>query len=355
MWYGEEEGAPLPDTQLPDTLQDALLACRVETKGCFDPPIGGNCAPDLELTLRSPHAAPIVFFAGPSRHSGRIATPLLRISRGETLTVSARDLDVIGSDAIGQLTLRYEGHAWLRGRSGAVTVTCRVSTHTEIEPWIRRALTKFDEALGKMDLSIDSTQIDLSLRRSDIFVRREEACAMAAVVGWEEPRLARRLAALERQTAIWQSSLARVLDQPAFAPGTAANLHDGISVRVHNMTCSVRNARTPNAERSCVVTLAVTAKAPITLNQQRGSLPYNIGQHRVDAFSNEGLSMTPRFASWYFEGAPKKSLDRQKEIELTSERTLMLVLPYEMKLDEALLRSLQPAWIRVGPAVLRLP
>jgi hypothetical protein len=334
--YAQAPGARVPQGE----LADGALACRLDlgdrgfdeqaldaqpesVLGEFAAVVG--VAPDAR---RAP--AQVVVAFGPE-DSNRVTflVPLVRLKVGACLSVRVVELDVHSQESVEQVRARYDGQLPLALAGRLARGDCRLVTRAALEARLAESLRQADEALEGAEADLAGV-IDLGAHppvSADGRLARPRAAvaAPAGLVGWDDPRVGRRMGRLEAMTARLEASLAHAFEaaRPGAIGAAWAELAGGqLALRASSLRCG-REALRPHhrlvgfwslvPRDACVLSLGVKNLGPgpiavgadslgplgeLVLIDRRGtSRPLHLEGYlrrgRVRALPAGGLSLAP--------------------------------------------------------------
>lgn len=206
-WWALRRARDAPDSPSREALEAALapaapgaqrlafVACVVSyAKGTDVVPL--NEGADLYGTLR----------LGARTHSfsgGWFSVPLSSIALGERVSVTANDSDLLFDDALGSVSTTYQGKVPFEAKSGPLSLRCGVLEPARFEPLVASHLRAADLAIEKAieGLRFDREQWDWGAKLSGLPRAEDAVDEVAALVGFADPRVLRRVDWLERARA----------------------------------------------------------------------------------------------------------------------------------------------------------
>lgn len=192
-------------------LEGEMLACAavtsaLETKFAFNLSGQATTRADLRIyaafdakKLRS-YAPEEVRADGPD-DTGYvcITLPVVHLARGKALYVSLDNLGTLGSvdNQMGNFSVEFKGELPMQTERGSTRIACRHVPRLDVEVHEKEALSQLDQMISAMDASLvvrmdePSDYGRLRLHLAKVFA--EQA---AAWVGWDDPRIKKRLSRL---------------------------------------------------------------------------------------------------------------------------------------------------------------
>ncbi len=229
-----------------ESIADALLACRLEAGKFFEKKgvqliePGAFAEADLlaAAAVKPASSAPgLVTTARGKEDTNRMffTVPLAKMARGDALVINVFDRDVMTVKAIEQLTLAFDGATPIRARGERAAAECRVLPRPWLEAQLAEKLKKLDAELETYDdryhphLPGRGLTHEIGPAAHGDFLRGRIDQA-AALVGWDDPRINKRVKRLQAIVARFDAELKRLLHQTRAtlpAPGAWATMLDG--------------------------------------------------------------------------------------------------------------------------------
>lgn len=191
-----------------NALEGEMLVCAAgsrlfETKFAFNLSGQATTRADLRIyagfdpkTLRN-YGPEVIRADGPDDTGyACITLPVVHLSKGKALHFAIDNLGTLGSVdyEIGKFALVFSGELPMRIQRDSTGITCRLVPRSKVEMHVTRALLELDELIAAMDTSL-VVRMDqptdfgrLKLHSAKVFIEQ-----VAAWVGWEDPRLKKRL------------------------------------------------------------------------------------------------------------------------------------------------------------------
>ena len=241
-WYRKEqlpEYAPQPDAawelfraagsapRKVERIQDALLACHVKAGAFFEQKgvqlikPGAFSKADLQVMARVTPASgkpgKVTTIKGKQdTNEVTFTVPLCRLDKGDALELRILDRDFIRRGLIEKLALPFSGGAPLLVRGKKAMAECRLVDRAMLEERLKVRLKKLD---GKLDRFEAAFHPDLSGRNlypntgpgSHLDFIRADVGYPAALVGWDDPRVAKRVKRLADLEARFAGELKELL------------------------------------------------------------------------------------------------------------------------------------------------
>jgi hypothetical protein len=171
--------------------------------------------------------------------------PLLPLAEGKSVAVSLTDRDVFSNDNVARFTITHRSAAPLTIRAASVRGECRSVPRAVIEASFQSARTSADNALAEMALErpdITQPSSDVGRPSDGLGAMTYELQGLAALVGWDDPRVVRRVG---RALALRGSQAAEIARQAALIraalpspAGGATPMADGaLEVRATKYEC----------------------------------------------------------------------------------------------------------------------
>lgn len=216
------------------------LVCKVTYSG--DPDSLFCVAPDLDITLKVGEIGPIALHNADDAHDAFLSVGPLTLRGDERISARLVDRNSFGSEeALGVVAGSLRGELPLRARRGLGSIECVGLPRAEVEAILARSLAEADEQLtalagSRLSPIKGDEDFGLAARFGPARDRIEDA---AALVGWADPRVARRLAwerRLGERFADKAASLVRDLSQL----GIDEMVHDSdppVALRVMGLSC----------------------------------------------------------------------------------------------------------------------
>lgn len=268
-------------TEPRQSLDGELLACRVDVK--FE---------EIKSWSLRPHKwknADLVvvygFGDGGATGEGRLSTiaksqrnhshfvlPAARMKDGDVIDVLLNDADrLFARDFIDRVALGFSGSTPIVATTAVSSIVCRVVPPAELRPFVHERLWNVDDALASWRQSAPEIRSGTSTCAAPQGVK-DSIVHLAAVLGWDDPRVAARLEqAASTELAVLQACADRFAKLVAGldAPGAPATLPGmDIGVRVIESSCDpARVAKTAgsSAKDGCMFALEVTNRAAAPL------------------------------------------------------------------------------------------
>ncbi len=140
--------------------------------------------------------APLLLVKGPEDYNEmRFTAPIVNLRVGDPFVVRVLDRDVFSTNGIELLRGRFDGKVPIVIRGKRAAVDCRLVPRAVIEARATEALVRLDAMIAGFDRDyfprLDDTSFFGRLAVTDA---TEPFRAVAALVGWDDPRLAARMA-----------------------------------------------------------------------------------------------------------------------------------------------------------------
>ncbi len=215
-------------------LQEALLVCRVET---WDTTADTFSPPDMRITMRfgsmpkTTHNGPddkwFIFFS----------RPLVNLKVGQSVDFDLWDRDVLSDDHICPGKGTYAGQVPFTIKGSLAKVDCRAETRDEVEKDLKDRLAAFDISIARIRSRMDSAEMpdphqlpDWGLHHIGWDAAEEDLLGLAALVGWDDPRVERRITHREEAQHHWTERLHKAI---ADLEAHANTLDKSVSVGEH--------------------------------------------------------------------------------------------------------------------------
>lgn len=207
------------------------LICEITSGDQRDEPGGG--VPDLSVsvTLTQGKQKPIRFYEkdGEDEDTMYFSIPLVRLAKGDRLSVSLIDRDVIFDEGIETLDATFQGqYPWIvKGK--IASMECRPVSRDLSERLVNNYREQVDAALTEMDgMRPDLVQDDFGLGGSyDIGLGRTQRALddLAGYTGWDDPRVQRRIERMKALADMIEKDLGkRVEEMRSTLPPPSAGL-----------------------------------------------------------------------------------------------------------------------------------
>ncbi|MFO0554450.1 MAG: hypothetical protein U0271_39070 [Polyangiaceae bacterium] len=202
-----------------DKLRDALIVCRMTTTRNADVFTAGELFGTLSVGALPRHEY--------ENAKGYLVVsfPLAALDRGASISIGVTDKDIIFDDSLGGVTLKYAGVLPLSGASNGVSLECRGLLRQAVEALAAEAMSSADKAVrqASADYEVDAAEFDWGFTNTGVLSAKTAVEDLAALLGWADPRVARRLAWLEAVFARVEREIASVAASiAAGAPSEAA-------------------------------------------------------------------------------------------------------------------------------------
>jgi hypothetical protein len=171
-----------------------LVVCNIGYSGNPDGFFGS--APDLDITLHVGEVGPIALHNPDNTHVAFMSSGPVALRGGERISAHLVDRNTLGSDEdLGVVTASVGRDLPARGKRGAASIECRGLDRDEVAAALKPLLAKADEKLERAsDRLVPDAQLEgLGIERA-LGDARDAIMAAAALAGWADPRVARRLA-----------------------------------------------------------------------------------------------------------------------------------------------------------------
>lgn len=244
-------GSPLTG----DAVERALLVCRTQTFAKADAFAGD----DLQVRIAFGHT-PLVVNDGPEdKNLGYVSAPLATLKKGETVRFEVFDRDVWDLEVITMPQVTWNGGALTVLDAGA-TIECRVLSGEPLQKLAQVHVAEADrEVRALQSTKLDPASPSWGWPDLPILSAKRGVGDVAALVGWDDPRATRRVAAVDAAIA------ALVAQKPVVFDG----LHGGATSSVSVGKITVSNPRTSCAPSGAGCTVNVTvenhAEKPLSL------------------------------------------------------------------------------------------
>jgi hypothetical protein len=216
------------------------LVCKVTYRG--NPDSWFSVEPDLNVTLKVGEIGPIALHNADDVHDAMLSVGPLTLRGDERISAHLIDRNSFGSNEdLGVVAGSLRGELPLRARRGLGSIECGGLPRAEVEAILARSLADADEqltALAGSRLSPIKGDEDFGLA-AKFAPARDKIESAAALVGWADPRVARRLAwerRLGERFADKAASLVRDLSQL----GIDEMVYDSappVALRVMGLSC----------------------------------------------------------------------------------------------------------------------
>jgi len=286
------------------TLEGALLACKVSTRVKGDrrkgsvvsfllPHTRGKvAAPDL-LTVLTFGKGPSLTAWGPDNsQSMYITAPAVHLRQGQPVEAKLYDREVVGRERLGVVRGKYPGRVPFEIKRGAHTLSCRQVSPAALTHELSEALAGADRALRAAAASATPHRDRHHWGLSGLSAKtRKELEPAAALLGWGDPRVRRRLrwraeivSKAHELPRRWIAELSESL--PLSTAGSPATLKgSGLQVELGQQQCGDKvfrrykrhasvGSRSTLRRSRCVVTLTIThrGEGPLKIDTHMGKL-----------------------------------------------------------------------------------
>lgn len=180
-------------------IAGALLICSVDVGGPTDNP-GLFDLPDLTTVLTF-GKNPRVELRGSEDTSGMyIASAQATLTPGDSIRATVIDRDFLRDRTIGSVRGTYKGTLPWKGKAGRATVECRALVGPKLDAALTERLAGCDQALTEVAprVAFQPELEDLGFLDSGLTWARTALRRPAALVGWADPRVQRRLEWMRR-------------------------------------------------------------------------------------------------------------------------------------------------------------
>jgi len=275
-------GALACDLDLGERRFDELVPFASEESTLGDIAALAGVSPD-----RRKAPALVVGTYGPEdRNQVVLLLPLARLQVGDTLWIRLVDMDVSLHDDVETLRVRYDGKLPLALAGRLAKGTCRLVTRPALEVALARRLGYLDQALEKLAAGARPDFLDGVVTGVEGFLSdaRESALGAAALVGWDDPRVLRRvlrLGELEAGAARAYAQAFEALRASAAGPAWAAAPAGRLEVRVDGLRCGRRQLGLARALVAFPEMLPADACALYLSLRNTGAEPLEFGIHAV--------------------------------------------------------------------------
>jgi hypothetical protein len=191
----------------PGALTNGFVACTVRYGAATDA-IPFREGADLYGTLRL--GARSLSFSGAS-----VSAPLVKLAVGDRVAVSARDSDILFDDDLGAATTTYAGVVPFEAKRGHLTLRCGALEPARLEPVVAEHLRLADRAIDKAvrGLRFDRDAWDWGAKLSGLPDAESAIDDVAALVGFADPRVERRVDWLERARARLEAEAIPIVEE----------------------------------------------------------------------------------------------------------------------------------------------
>lgn len=290
-------------TPLSGDVDRGFVICRYQSFGHSDALMGDDLHARLTLG-NTPEAAN----DGPEdANLAFVSAPLASLKSGQTAKFDVYDRDVFELETITHATQKYAGAGLSVTDSGA-NIECR----SLVGDAFKRTVTTFTKTADAAIATLSKKSIDVRETRSwgwpmmDIVAAQAATGDVAALTGWDEPRVVDEVGKIDNATAKLDADRTALFDslyKASTDDGDAAGLH----VHLVELACGAKKLAVGGAvaadPQPCVVHLQLRndTHAALTLHDDFGSLAHVVtaqGPSRSQLFDAAGaevddLSLSP--------------------------------------------------------------
>lgn len=252
---GAQRGAVFAELPAGATvLEGGLLACRVEvvaghpwdSRGLFD----RHSDPDVTFRLTVGDVSGITVRAPEDERSIVLSLPGVTLAPQQTVTLRAVDRDVGRDDAMGTVTVTFEGELPIQGVSAApgnLSVECRGADLAWAEARAQASIGEADQPLTELMSARPELAGELDLPAEVLGSCRRHLFESAALLGWAHPAVGSRLKRLGEIESAWQmhvGELVAAAEATLPAPGVEVRVSTRARARVREVGCDEPRADT---------------------------------------------------------------------------------------------------------------
>lgn len=221
-------------------IDDALVICQALYSGRPDA-VPFYEAPDLDIEFDLGAMPHVTTSAPEDTHDAYVAFPLAHLGARDRVSAHLWDRDATTRDDLGVVAGAYGGTLPLVVERGARRVECRVLARAEVE-------ARFVERLHVADAELDRIAPDVAIqprawdfgKRARTGTAKNDVADLAALVGWADARVARRVDWLARIGARFDELVAEYVrvEAPKTPATTSWAVHETeLAARVLGVEC----------------------------------------------------------------------------------------------------------------------
>lgn len=236
----------------PSTANVAGFVCLVSVKPYQDNAPDGF--PDLSVDVtvsRGKETWSLSARGGEDRVVMTFAVPLVELRAGDRIAVSIVDRDIVFNDFVEKLQTTFKGEFPLTAKGKKSEIECRPLARSLLEKHLKTPIQRADIAIGTYDAVKPSLTGSLGTGVIGDYLMSPAQSAleeMAGLVGWDDPRVGRRMEridAIRQRIQVETSRQAQALRDKLPAPAQNAwPVADGaLEVRPSALSCNPANAK----------------------------------------------------------------------------------------------------------------
>jgi hypothetical protein len=312
-----------------------LIICRVQSYGHADTFAGDD------LQARATFGGtPQVAADGPEdANLAFVSAPLATLKKGDPVLFEVYDRDVFEVQLITRATVPYGGSGLSSSDPGAA-IECRVLSGDALTRTLKKSTEPADGAIAKLGRAhLDPYSPTWGWPEIEIMQVRRDIGDVAAIVGWDDARTGKRLAAHDAALAALDAQKQKVFDDLHGKAKGELSLR-GIKVKLEDVVCGPAKAGVSAASVAspCVVTATLTNDTGTTLRLKSPDLKAYVATAR-------GPSETAQ---------PVDLATSSPALELDAKSTMRVMIDPQSSVKLDLEPSLLGVCVEGGCAVLKL-